>query len=151
MPAINLWVWEESGFLNHPKWCNYFFQVNSFMSEIQLQINTFKQKCAVLMAVFLYSRLQNRHFLGGGGRGPRLIALLKSKAVVSKETTDITVTRGMLWSDNVKYSLISIRQNYYFDMFSIIWHEIVCWFLKIYQDLRRFAAHSSQNCFCFEI
>ena len=27
------------------------------------------------------------------------------------------------------YSLISIRQNYNFDMLATIWHEIVCWFL----------------------
>ena len=25
-------------------------------------------------------------------------------------------------------------------MLAMIWHEIVCWFLKIYQDLKRFAA-----------
>ena len=37
------------------------------------------------------------------------------------------------------YSLISIRQNYNFDMLAMIWDEIVCWFLKIYQDLK----HSS--------
>ena len=41
---------------------------------------------------------------------------------------------------NRKYSLISIRQNYNFDMLAIIWHEIVCRFLKIYQDLKRFVA-----------
>ena len=33
-----------------------------------------------------------------------------------------------------RYSLISIRQNYNFDMLAMIWHEIVYWFLKIYQD-----------------
>ena len=52
---------------------------------------------------------------------------------------------------NGNYSLISIRQNYYFDMFSMIWHKIVCWLLKIYQDLRWFAEKCSQNCFCFDI
>ena len=36
---------------------------------------------------------------------------------------------------NYVYSLIFIRQNYNFDMLAMIWHEIVCWFLKIYQDL----------------
>ena len=35
-----------------------------------------------------------------------------------------------------KYSLISIRQNYNFDMLATIWHEIVSWFLTISQDLR---------------
>ena len=38
------------------------------------------------------------------------------------------------------YSLIFIRQNYNFYVLAMIWHEIVCWFLKIYQDLKRFAA-----------
>ena len=33
------------------------------------------------------------------------------------------------------YSLISIRQNYNFDMLATIWHEIVSWFLTISQDL----------------
>ena len=51
---------------------------------------------------------------------------------------------------NIKYSLISIRQNYNFDMLAMIWHEIVCWFLKIYQDLKRFANTGTQNCFCFD-
>ena len=37
------------------------------------------------------------------------------------------------------YSLISIRQNYNYDMIAMIWHEIVGWFLTIYQDLKRFA------------
>ena len=41
---------------------------------------------------------------------------------------------------NTQCSLISIRQNYNFDTLAIIWHEIVCWFLKIFQDLKRFAA-----------
>ena len=45
------------------------------------------------------------------------------------------------------YSLISIRQNYHFDMFSMILHEIICWLLKIYQDLRWFA----EKCFCIDI
>ena len=34
------------------------------------------------------------------------------------------------------YSLMSIRQNYNFDMSATIWHEIVSWFLTIFQDLR---------------
>ena len=41
-------------------------------------------------------------------------------------------------SKKFKYSLISIRQNYNFDMLATIWHEIVCWFLtipRIYDDL----------------
>ena len=37
---------------------------------------------------------------------------------------------------NNVYSLISIRQNYNFDMLATIWHEIVSWFLTISQDLR---------------
>ena len=37
------------------------------------------------------------------------------------------------------YSLISIRQNYNFDMLATIWHEIASWFLTIYQDLRWFS------------
>ena len=37
-------------------------------------------------------------------------------------------------------SLISIRQNYNFDMLAMIWHEIVSWFLKIYKDWKRLAA-----------
>ena len=45
------------------------------------------------------------------------------------------------------YSLISIRQNYNFDMLAMIWHEIVCWFLKIYQDLKRFAAQEKRIVF----
>ena len=49
----------------------------------------------------------------------------------------------------VDYTLISIRQNYNFDMLAMTWHEIVCWFLKIYQDLKRFVATGAQNCFCF--
>ena len=32
------------------------------------------------------------------------------------------------------------RQNYNFDMLAMIWLEIVCWFLKICQDLKRFSA-----------
>ena len=43
-------------------------------------------------------------------------------------------------SCKASYSLISIRQNYHFHILAIIWHEIVCWFLKVYQDLKRFAA-----------
>ena len=45
------------------------------------------------------------------------------------------------------YSLIFIRQNYNFDMLAMIWHEIVCWFLKIYQDLKRFAAQEHKIVF----
>ena len=45
------------------------------------------------------------------------------------------------------YSLISFRQNYNFDMLAMIWHEIVCWFLKIYQDLKRFAAQEHRIVF----
>ena len=45
------------------------------------------------------------------------------------------------------YSLISIRQNYNFDMLAMIWHEIVCWFLKIYQDLKRFSAQEHRIVF----
>ena len=45
------------------------------------------------------------------------------------------------------YSLISIRQNYNFDMLAMIWHEIVCWFLKIYQDLKRFVAQEHRIAF----
>ena len=45
------------------------------------------------------------------------------------------------------YSLISIRQNYNFDMLAMIWHEIVCWFLKIYQYLKRFAAREQRIVF----
>ena len=44
-------------------------------------------------------------------------------------------------------SIISIRQNYNFDMSAMIWHEIVCWFLKIYQDLKRFAAQEHRIVF----
>ena len=52
------------------------------------------------------------------------------------------------WRVN-NYSLISIRQYYNFNMLAMIWHEIICWFLKIYQDLKRFVATGAQNCFCF--
>jgi hypothetical protein len=41
----------------------------------------------------------------------------------------------------IKYSLISIRQNYKFDMLATIWHDIVSWFLKISQDFPGFAQH----------
>ena len=44
-----------------------------------------------------------------------------------------------------RYSLISIRQNYNFDMLAMIWHKIVCWFLKIYQDLK----HRNKELFLF--
>ena len=39
------------------------------------------------------------------------------------------------WKGLYIYSLISIRQNYNFDMLATIWHEIVSWFLTISQDL----------------
>ena len=39
------------------------------------------------------------------------------------------------------------RQNYNFDMLAMIWHETVCWFLKIYQDLKRFAAQKQRIVF----
>ena len=42
------------------------------------------------------------------------------------------------------YSIISIRQNYNFDMLAMICHEIVCWFLKIYQDLKKFPAQEQR-------
>ena len=45
------------------------------------------------------------------------------------------------------YSLLSIKQNYNFDMLAMIWHEIVCWFLKIYQDLKSFAAQEHRIVF----
>ena len=45
------------------------------------------------------------------------------------------------------YSLISIRQNYKFDILAMFWHEIVCWFLKICQDLKRFAAQEHRIVF----
>ena len=32
-------------------------------------------------------------------------------------------------------------------MLAMIWHEIVCWFLKIYQDLKRFAAQEHRIVF----
>ena len=47
----------------------------------------------------------------------------------------------------VLYSLIAIRHNYNSDMLATIWHEIVCWFLKIYQDLKRFAAQEHRIVF----
>ena len=34
------------------------------------------------------------------------------------------------------YSLMSIRQNYTFDMLASIWHEIISWYLRISQYLR---------------
>ena len=74
-----------------------------------------------------------------------------SRLLGNSENTDTFIRHR--WGNRVQpwYSLISIRQNYYFDMFSMIWHEIVCWLLKIYQDLRWFAEKCSQNCFCFDI
>ena len=45
------------------------------------------------------------------------------------------------------YSLISIRQNYNFDMLAMIWHKIVCWFLTNYQDLKRFATQEHRIVF----
>ena len=45
------------------------------------------------------------------------------------------------------HSLMSIRQNYNLDMLAMIWHEIVCWFLKIYQNLKRFAAQEHRIVF----
>ena len=45
------------------------------------------------------------------------------------------------------YSLLSIRQKYNFDMLAMIWHEIVCWLLKIYQDLKRFVAQKHRIIF----
>ena len=44
-------------------------------------------------------------------------------------------------NSSLVYSLISIRENYDFDMFATIWHEIVRWFLMISQDLLWFAQH----------
>ena len=34
------------------------------------------------------------------------------------------------------YSLISIRQNYNFDILATIWNEFISWFMMISQDLR---------------
>ena len=49
------------------------------------------------------------------------------------------------------YSFKSIRQSYNFDMLAMIWHEIVCWFLKIYQDLKRFAAQENRIVFVLDV
>ena len=52
----------------------------------------------------------------------------------------------------LSYSLISIRQNYNFDMLASIWHEIVSWFLTISQDFPGYIwATWSLNCFCFDL
>ena len=52
----------------------------------------------------------------------------------------------LIW---MQYILISIRQNYNFNMLAMIWHGIFCWFLKIYQDLKRFAAQEHRFVFVF--
>ena len=36
-------------------------------------------------------------------------------------------------------------------MLAMIWHEIVCWFLKIYQDLKRFAAQEHRIVFVLDV
>ena len=55
---------------------------------------------------------------------------------------------GILTSFKAKlHSLISIRQNNNFDMLVMIWHEIICWFLKTYQDLKRFVAQEHRIVF----
>ena len=45
------------------------------------------------------------------------------------------------------YTLISISQNYNVNMLAIIWHEIVCWFLKIYHDLKGFVTQEHRIVF----
>ena len=58
-----------------------------------------------------------------------------------------TTVRFCCWLFASLYSLISIRQNYNFETLNLIWHEIVCWFLKIYQDLKSFAAQEHRIVF----
>ena len=76
-------------------------------------------------------------------------AILTEKEISNRKSNIIFGIKGLLFSSfpfckdsshDFPYSLISIRQNYNFDMLAMIWHEIVCWFLKIYQDLKTFAA-----------
>ena len=81
-----------------------------------------------------------------------LSILASSLSPTSTKFRLIIIMSHFLFQQLTLYSLlISIRQNYYFDMFSMIWHEIVCWLLKIYQDLQWFAEKCSKNCFCFDI
>ena len=66
-----------------------------------------------------------------------LLTLFRAKkwAIFSKLTFSKFVKKLL------SYSLISIRQNYNFDMLATIWHEIVSWFLTISQDFWWFAQH----------
>ena len=73
-------------------------------------------------------------FIGTRQRGPRL-GFCVSKFSLNPLKFSLTRKnwhkkwRAKSWAI---YSLISIRQNCNFHMSAMIWHEIVCWFLKIY-------------------
>ena len=63
----------------------------------------------------------------------------KRKNYVLGKKNHTFLNKSLEWVHELKlhvYSLISIRQNYNFDMLANIWHEIVSWFLMISQDLR---------------
>ena len=53
-------------------------------------------------------------------------------------------TFRVCFRQNVK---INVQLNYNFDMLAMIWHEIVCWFLKVYQDLKIFATQEHRIVF----
>ena len=58
-----------------------------------------------------------------------------------------TIELFLFWLLFWPYSLISIRQNYNFYKLAMIWHDIVCWFLKIYRDLKRFVTQEHRIIF----
>ena len=64
-----------------------------------------------------------------------LASFAKSFFIVQARSNWLHFLWILLKKNNV-YSLISIRQNYNFDMLATIWHEIVSWFPTISQDLR---------------
>ena len=64
-----------------------------------------------------------------------LASFAKSFFIVQARSNWLHFLWILLKKNNV-YSLISIRQNYNFDMLASIWHEIVSWFLTISKDLR---------------
>ena len=91
-----------------------------------------------LFEIILFGSFNGIKFIGPGAslevRQPSIC--LRQILRIASEFIQLeihTIFGSLAWIINRRYSLISIRQNYNFDMLAMIWHEIVCWFLKIYQ------------------
>ena len=61
------------------------------------------------------------------------------------------IPAGLIWGNTVcNYTLIFMRQIYYFDTWAIIWHGIVCWFM-VFPHFYQFLFVAILKLFCTDL